>query len=977
MAAADSGMELSGYRLGKKIRTGPHLSVFLSEDNLGRRIEVACYEAAGLRGTLRIAEFLEEARKTAGLLHENICLLLNAGEEEDVWFTASMAPKGPNLRQILERGGALDPDRVRRVAEGATAALGHLADAGLRHGDLRPESIYLSAGKLLVAPRRIVPMEPGDRDLRYLAPEELAGGVTNIRADLFALGAILYEALSGGPAFPASTREEAIAARESGPPAPPPSAPPELAGLVSALLSNNPAHRPSDPETVGRVLSGEIQVAAPSGTPPPPGAPAPGAASTTVPAGPVVAAGPARPAAPPRKPTGRLVVPGGKEPAEWEILEEVVWLSLTEDGLPFVSTEEPPKPLGRIEAGGLFIAASNAAPHPRVNGSLSDRHELSPGDLIRIGEKEVRFEASLPSGPKPQAERAPAGPDRSSVLVGLGTVGLCIAVVLIALFRGKGVLSEGEEAFEAARAAEEKLADGPEAPGVTPLPVNQSEEAAEKAYEELRAFAAANPTDFDGIRGQCEGFLERYGPTTWGYLASRDMEKNDEARREHLRASYEELLAQAGDLIAADRIHEAVLIYRKFTDSRPADRYTERAERESTGLLEVIHRRYEQDLGRADEAAKAGDYGLALDILGAAATYGDPEVRKLAKRRIEELRKSIHETQHGEGGAESAPPPPDPVKPGPDENPPDPAPPPPAEDGPEEKAAKRTFADAKRAFERERWDRVLELLGKFEAPPLDQTRFARDHVAEIRRMAGHAALERDGYGALFAGKVEVERGRKLSITYDFEDDLQLTDWTFIKAFADARSGTFRRGGDGVRGRGVGAFVHSAVFEPGSFVLEARVQAVKPTDFGLMMLEPKEMIRFFLYSVQNRFFTLGRERSPVNENSIWVFGPGAWSERTGRDIGFVRKNGRPTPEVSAGEWIDLVAKKEKDTMSWQVKKTPPIKGSALGDDNFRFPALEPALYVLGGEAIYRTVTIRGTLQQEWADKAMERARGKLR
>ena len=116
----------------------------------------------------------------------------------------------------------------------------------------------------------------------------------------------------------------------------------------------------------------------------------------------------------------------------------------------------------------------------------------------------------------------------------------------------------------------------------------------------------------------------------------------------------------------------------------------------------------------------------------------------------------------------------------------------------------------------------------------------------------------------------------------------------------------------------------------------------------------EQVNYFLYAAQNRFFVIKLDR-PCHENSLWVVGPGAWADTPKGFLGMVRKNGSPQPAITAGEWITLEANKLKGTMEIVVKGTS-IKGAALGDNRYMFPALQPAVYVLTGDALFDDIPI---------------------
>ncbi|MCU0725704.1 MAG: protein kinase [Planctomycetes bacterium] len=973
---------VGGYRIGPKIRTARHVSVFAGEDRLGRRIEVTCYNSEALRDRTGRDAFLEEARRSASLHHQNLCPLVDAGEEGPVWFTVSLAPEGPSLREILDRGGAIAEERVALVAQSVTDALAHLDRAGLRHGDLRPETVFLAQGQVLLAPRRLIPLSLAERDPRYLAPEEVRIEGTDLRTDLFCLGEILFEALSGTPAFPAGNLEEAASRLESGPPPLPPGSPPALSGLIAALLSSRPADRPGDPGTIGRILSGEIVLAIP-GTPASAPSPAPPA---TPPAAPPVAVPPARapsPVAAPRPParrtSGRLTVPTAQEPASFDLLSDSVFLSAGRDGHPRLAPADPGDAVARVDRtaeGDILVALSDREPRVRLDGSLVDRHVLAPGDRIGIGDAEAVYGEGSPEKPP-----APPAPPRAKppLALALAAAGLCVAVLLLGLLRigslkteGSDTLSDVAKAREALAAAEAaRRADGGPRPDFTA--------AAERAWRAAEARAREKPESFDGNRRAFAEVQRQYAGTLWALLSEREIGKIEERRQEVLATAYGELTRKATLMLEADRLHDATLLYRNFAADHPETLFADRSGREADTLAEILEARVTEDLRRAEDAVVSRDFGEALDTLAAIEHYAAPEQRDRAAARAEEIRRLLRETQLATGDAPPATPEdvPPPTPPGPDSPPrPDTAPPPIPPPDPLEEEASGLLDEARRKVERQRFDEALKHLDKLAAAPLSGTRFALDHANEIAKMRALARLERDGPAALFHGKVDLRRERDITIRYTFETAAEEEDWTFIKPFADPRLGSFDHREEGMHGRGVGALVHSAVFEATTLRMFAKIRADVPHDFGMAFFEPEDMMRYFLFTVQNRFFTIGKDRKPVEENVVWVFGGGAWSATDPGNIGFVFKAKSPQPPVSAGEWLDLDSTFDRDRVSMTVKKSTPITGSSLGDDGYRFPALRPAVYVLGAEAVFKEIVLTGTLSEGWLRGVMKRERDRL-
>lgn len=977
---AETEKKIGGYVLEARVRTGPHLSVFESHDKLGRLVEIACYRAKSLRDRTGRDAFLAEARRTAGLHHENLCLMVDAGEEADVWYAVSVAPDAPSVRDLLDRGGALAPERVEVVARGALAGLDYLARAELRHGDLRPETVFLASGRVLLAPRPLVPFAPREREATYLSPEELRAQGSDVRSDLFSLGLVLAEALLGARVATGEGPDAALASLTGGAPPLPPGVPPGLDALVGALLRPRPDERPRDPAAAARLLAGgppapdlvPLPSAAPAATPAP-GAPPPPTGTASAPPRPA-----APPPPPPRREPGRLVLDIGGKPAVWELGDEPAWLATTEAGAVRISSSAPASPLARISReaeGDVLTVVEGASPRPRVNGSLVDRHVLAPEDRVRAGDGEIRYEAA-----RPEARRTAPPPRRrhGSPAPILLSVGLCVVVLAVGAALAVSRLGRGSEVIEAADRAEAELSrtrpgeDGP-APGTAP----GDRDRARQAFEHAKEYAAKHPGDTKGIRDRFEEIVRFYGGTDYGFFAQEKLRELDAARSEAVAARYEELTKEAGLRIEEDRLHDAWLLYRNFAADNPETLFTDRARREAENIREAIATRFAEDMDRARNAIEARDYGVALDLLSAIERYGSPEQREEALARKEEVRAQINETQRtgdaGTGPAED--------EPGPEpgaaaaEGPgPGPEPGGAAPAGGDEAKAARCLDAARKAAERERWSDVRRELDRLAA--LGDTATARENAGEIERLRSLARLETESYAALFHGKTKVIRGREVELTYSFDDESEMKDWTFLNPFADARTGTFFPTAEGIRGRGVGSALHAAAFEPERLTIRARVKPVDDAeDFGFQFLEPEEMVRFYLFTVQNRYFTIGAERSRLDENTIWVFGGGAWADTPNGEIGFVRTAHAPEPKPKPGEWITLEADKEGDRLTLAIDGKK-LVGSGSGDDRFAFPSLQPALYLIGAEAIWDEIVIHGTLDEKWANDRMERLRKAL-
>ncbi|MEN8151504.1 MAG: protein kinase, partial [Planctomycetota bacterium] len=629
---AGSDTSIGGYRLGQKVRTGPHLAVFAGEDNLGREIEIACYRAKSLRDRTGVDAFLAEARKSATLHHENLCPMINAGEEGEVWFSISVAPDAPGIRDLLERGGPLAPERVAVVAEKILAALSHMQDADLRHGDVRPETVFLSGPRVLLAPRRLIPLGLAERDLDYVSPEEIRADGTDLRADLFAFGVVLFEALTGRRPFSGEDAQERLKSIAAGPPELPPGLPAGLARLVPALLAARQDDRPSRPQAAADLLTSADPTA------------------IDVPAQAVAARPAAEPPRPPaRRSAGAFRYTRAGEDALHELWSPETFVAPGANG-PRFAARKMADAVARIERGETtdeIQAMAGADPHPRVNGSLIDRHELAKDDVVKIGAFELTYGAARADPKRPamsttRRERGMRAAILVAFLLSLAVVGWGYVRISEALNAGGETIAEVARVEKELAAARSRTEQG--GTGDSGLSVQ-----AKIDFEKAKAFAGDCPEDFDGIRSRFEAIRDTYGPTAYGYLAQKEMDENEARRRAARDREFDTLAKEAAACIDAGRLYDACEMLENYERTHPGTLYAGRAEREALNLLETIAARFDEDMDRAHRLTQEGDFGTALDILAGVKTYAGPDERTKAEREIRAIRKRIRETQLPEG----------------------------------------------------------------------------------------------------------------------------------------------------------------------------------------------------------------------------------------------------------------------------------------------------------------------------------------
>ena len=249
------GLLADRYRLGARIATGGMGEVWEAEDVvLGRPVAVKTLRAEFTGDEEFRGRFRAEARHAAGLSHPGIASVYDFGESADrAWIVMELV-EGEPLSAVLHREGALSPERTLDVMGQTAAALQVAHDGGVVHRDVKPGNLLLRPdGMVKVTDFGIasaVDAAPVTRTgevvgtAYYLSPEQARGRGAGPASDLYALGVVAYECLSGRRPFPG---DNAVAVAEahlhSAPPALPASVPAPVTALVLRLLSKDPGRR--------------------------------------------------------------------------------------------------------------------------------------------------------------------------------------------------------------------------------------------------------------------------------------------------------------------------------------------------------------------------------------------------------------------------------------------------------------------------------------------------------------------------------------------------------------------------------------------------------------------------------------------------------------------------------------------------------------------------------------------------------------
>jgi len=213
------------YAVERELGRGGMATVYLARDLKHKRPVALKVLGPDLSHSLGVERFQREIETAAGLQHPHILPLHDSGEAAGLlWYTMPYV-EGESLRDRLTREPQLPLEEALRIAREVADALAYAHEHGVVHRDVKPENILLSGGHALVADfgvAKALDQASGGRltetgmavgTPQYMAPERAGGGPVDARADVYALGCVLYEMLAGEPPFTGRTPQAVIAKR--------------------------------------------------------------------------------------------------------------------------------------------------------------------------------------------------------------------------------------------------------------------------------------------------------------------------------------------------------------------------------------------------------------------------------------------------------------------------------------------------------------------------------------------------------------------------------------------------------------------------------------------------------------------------------------------------------------------------------------------------------------------------------------------
>jgi len=272
-----AGATFGAYRIERALGRGGLGSVHLARDAAGGAIALKLIDLGGPDGPALHAHFEREVAVLRRLRHPAIVRVHETGQLGTIGFIAMECVDGGDLAQAHPGGERVPLRRAVHLANDVAQALAHAHAQGVLHRDIKPANILLerSTGQAKLADFGLARLADLQRSRTgvlagtpaYMSPEQLAEAAQDARSDLYSLGAVLFELLSGRLPHEADSLGALLRSVSQGA-APPlerwrPDAPAALSSLVARLLHRDRSHRPPDALALTRELQSVLEVLPP------------------------------------------------------------------------------------------------------------------------------------------------------------------------------------------------------------------------------------------------------------------------------------------------------------------------------------------------------------------------------------------------------------------------------------------------------------------------------------------------------------------------------------------------------------------------------------------------------------------------------------------------------------------------------------------------------------------------------------------
>ena len=270
------------YQVRSRIARGGMATVYLATDlRLERRVAIKIMHGHLADDASFKERFIQEARSAARLAHPNVVNVFDQGQDDDSAYLVMEYLPGITLRELLQDHSVLTSEQAMDILEAVLAGLAAAHRAGIVHRDLKPENVLLADdGRIKIGDFGLARAATANTatgaallgTIAYLSPELVTRGVADTRSDIYALGIMLYEMLTGEQPYKGEQPMQ-IAYQHANDTVPAPSAarpsvPPELDELVLWATARDPEQRPRDARALlDQLLDVQRVLADPSGAP--------------------------------------------------------------------------------------------------------------------------------------------------------------------------------------------------------------------------------------------------------------------------------------------------------------------------------------------------------------------------------------------------------------------------------------------------------------------------------------------------------------------------------------------------------------------------------------------------------------------------------------------------------------------------------------------------------------------------------------
>jgi beta-lactam-binding protein with PASTA domain/tRNA A-37 threonylcarbamoyl transferase component Bud32 len=263
------------YQVRSRIARGGMATVYLATDlRLERRVAIKVMHGHLADDSTFKSRFVQEARSAARLAHPNVVNVFDQGQDSDMAYLVMEYLPGITLRDLLKDYGKLTPEQTIDIMEAVLSGLAAAHKAGIVHRDLKPENVLLADdGRIKIGDFGLARAASANTatgqallgTIAYLSPELVTRGVADARSDIYALGIMMYEMLTGEQPFKGEQPMQ-IAYQHANDAIPTPSTknpavPAELDDLVLWAAAKDPDKRPHDArEMLDRLIEAEKSI---------------------------------------------------------------------------------------------------------------------------------------------------------------------------------------------------------------------------------------------------------------------------------------------------------------------------------------------------------------------------------------------------------------------------------------------------------------------------------------------------------------------------------------------------------------------------------------------------------------------------------------------------------------------------------------------------------------------------------------------